>query len=88
MSGAHAKLPSMAVESKAIALTERLDALAAALRTAGVSPEQSASLLASAASATMHALTLDAILEEQPKPDARPQPVADARALRPVPLAA
>jgi hypothetical protein len=78
----------MAVESKAIVLTERLDALAAALRTAGVSPEQSASLLASAASATLHALTLDAILDEQPKPDARPQPVAAAPTLLRVPLAA
>jgi hypothetical protein len=88
MSGEHAKLPPMAVESKAIVLTERLDALAAALRNAGVSAEQSASLLASAASATMHALTLDAILDEQPKPAARPKPVADAPALVRVPLAA
>jgi hypothetical protein len=55
----------MAVESTAVALTERIDALAAALRAAGVSQEQSATLLASAASATMHALMLDALLEEQ-----------------------
>lgn len=88
MSGADANLPHMAVESTAIVLTERLDALAAALRAAGVSPEQSASLLASAASATMHALTLDAILDEQPKPVARPEPVAAVPALVRVPLAA
>jgi hypothetical protein len=44
-------------------LTDRLDALAAALRTAGVLPEQSAQLLASAATATMHAVMLEALLE-------------------------
>ncbi len=64
---------SMAVESTAVVLTERLDALASALRDAGVSQEQAASLLASAAAATMHALTLDALLDEQP---AAPKPVA------------
>jgi hypothetical protein len=57
----------MAVESTAITLTERMDALAAALRAAGVSPERSSMLLASAATATMHALTLDALLERPPK---------------------
>jgi hypothetical protein len=82
----------MAVESTAVALTERIDALAAALRAAGVSQEQSTSLLASAASATMHALTLDALLDEQAPAAAaavRPEP---ARAVEPmlvrVPLAA
>jgi hypothetical protein len=55
----------MAAESTAVALTERIDALAAALRAAGVSQEQSSSLLASAAAATMHAVMLDALLEEQ-----------------------
>ena len=77
----------MAVESTAIVLTERIDALAAALRAAGVSPEQSSSLLASAASATMHALTLDALLDEQPKAAAAPEP-ADAPVLARVALAA
>ena len=77
----------MAVESAAIVLTERIDALAAALRAAGVSQEQSSSLLASAASATMHALTLHALLEEQPKTAAAPEPV-DAPVLAPVALAA
>lgn len=66
----------MAVESTAIVLTERLDALAAALRDAGVSPEQSTSLLASAASATMQALTLDALLEELPSAFSQPKPAA------------
>jgi len=55
-------------------LTERIDALAAALRAAGVSPERSSSLLASAASATMHALTLDALLEEEPEAVSEPKP--------------
>lgn len=61
----------MAVESTALVLMERLDALAAALRDAGVSQGQSASLLASAASATMHALTLDALLDEPAPAPAR-----------------
>jgi hypothetical protein len=68
MSEAHAKLRQMTIESTATVLSERIDALAAALQAAGVSPEQSASLLASAAAATMHALTLDALLEERSKP--------------------
>lgn len=77
----------MAVESTAIVLTERIDALAAALRAAGVSPERSSSLLASAASATMHALTLDALLEEEPKAVSEPEPAAEPAVAR-VPLAA
>jgi len=77
----------MAVESTAIVLTERIDALAAALRAAGVSQERSSSLLASAASATMHALTLYALLDEQPRADAASEPV-DAPVLAPVALAA
>jgi hypothetical protein len=67
----------MAFESTAIVLTERIDALAAALRAAGVSPERSSSLLAAAASATMHALTLDALLEEGPKAVSEPEPAAE-----------
>jgi len=89
MSGTQAKLQRMAVESTAIILTERMDALAAALRAAGVSPEQSSALLASAASATMHALTLDALLEEQPKAVAQAESTAVAKpALPGVALAA
>lgn len=77
MSGARAKLQSMAVESKAIALTDRIDALGAALRAAGVSQEQSSALLAAAAAATMHALTLDALLDDAaPRPGLRPVAVA------------
>jgi hypothetical protein len=56
----------MAVESTAITLAERIDALATALRAAGVSQEQAASLLASAATASMHALMLDALLDDRP----------------------
>jgi hypothetical protein len=60
----------MAMQSTAITLTERVDALAAALRAAGVSQEQAASLLASAATASMHALMLDAVLDDQLTPAA------------------
>ena len=80
----------MALESAAITLTERIDALAAALRAAGVSQAQASSLLASAAHATMHALTLDALLDQQPQtatpsaPAVAPVERADVR----VPLAA
>ena len=89
MSGPCAKLQWMAVESTAIVLSGRIDALAAALRAAGVSPEQSTSLLASAASATMRALTLDALLEEQPQAVAQPGRAAAAGPAKPrVPLAA
>ncbi len=78
MSGARAKLQRMAVESTAIVLTERIDALAAALRAAGVSPEQSSSLLASAAFATMQALMLDGLREEPPATAVKPEPAAAA----------
>jgi non-ribosomal peptide synthetase component F len=67
----------MPLESTALVLTDRLDALAAALRAAGVSPEQSAALLASAATATMHAVTLDALHEGQPEPAAPAAPVRE-----------
>lgn len=56
----------MPSDTTARTLTDRLDALASALRAAGVSPEQSARLLASAAEATMHAVTLDVLLEAAP----------------------
>jgi hypothetical protein len=55
----------MAHDSTARNLTDRVDALAAALRDAGVSPDQSAGLLAAAARATMNAVLLDALLEER-----------------------
>jgi hypothetical protein len=53
----------MAADSTARNLADRVDALAAALRDAGVPPEQSAGLLAAAARATMNAVLLDAVLE-------------------------
>jgi hypothetical protein len=65
----------MAVESTAVVLTERIDALAAALRAAGVSPEHSSGLLSAAAAATMHAVTLDALFDEQPKASLVAEPV-------------
>ena len=55
----------MALDSTATSLSGRVDALAAALRAAGVSPDRSAALLASAAEAAMHALTLEALTEER-----------------------
>jgi hypothetical protein len=57
----------MATDSTARSLTDKLDALAAALRAAGVSHEQSSALLAAAATATMHAVTLDALRESVPE---------------------
>jgi hypothetical protein len=73
----------MPSESTARVLTDRLDALAAALRAAGVSAEQSAALLASAATATMHAVTLDALRERRAEP-----PAAAGAARDPLKLAA
>lgn len=49
----------------ASSLTARMDALADALRAAGVEPDRMARILGSAAEATMHALVLDALLDEQ-----------------------
>ena len=45
-------------------LADRMDALAAALRDAGVPQDRAARILGSAAEATMHALVLDAMLDE------------------------
>lgn len=50
--------------ASADALTEKLDALAAALREAGIPADRTATILGSAATATMNALLLDAVLEE------------------------
>jgi hypothetical protein len=49
----------------AASLTEKMDALGDALRAAGVDPERIAKILGSAAEAAMHALVLDAVLDEQ-----------------------
>jgi len=54
----------MAPDSTARNVAQRVDALAAALRAAGVSPDRSAGLLAAAATAAMNAVMLDAVLEE------------------------
>ena len=54
----------MPADKTARNVAERVDALAAALRAAGVPPEQSAGLLAAAATAAMNAVVLDAVLEE------------------------
>jgi hypothetical protein len=71
-------------ESTARNLTDCVDALAAALRDAGVSPEGSAGLLAAAARATMHAVMLEALLDDV---TATP-PASTAGASPPVSLAA
>jgi hypothetical protein len=62
------------MHSAAERFTERLDALAAALRDAGVDPERTVALLGAAAEATMHAITLDAMLEQPMQPEPRTQP--------------
>jgi DNA-binding ferritin-like protein len=54
----------MATDSTARNVAERVDALAEALRAAGVSPDRSAGLLAAAATAAMNAVMLDAVLED------------------------
>jgi hypothetical protein len=56
-----AKTVGVLPESTAFTVTERIDALADALRAAGVPEEKVAELLASAGSAAMHAVTLDAL---------------------------
>jgi coenzyme F420-reducing hydrogenase delta subunit len=60
-------------------LTERMDALAEALRAAGVAPDRVAAILTSAATATMNALVLDAVLENNAAP-APPQAADEQRA--------
>ena len=78
----------MAADSTARNVAQRVDALAAALRAAGVAPEQSAGLLASAATAAMSAVMLDALLEER-LPVAASVPVIEAGLVeQPIRLAA
>ena len=90
MSAHCAKLSSMAAETTAVVLTERIDALAAALRAAGVPPEQSSRLLSSAAEATMHAVMLAALHGERPRATLTHEPPAAGaeRRVRAVALAA
>jgi hypothetical protein len=52
-------------------LTDRIDALAAALRDAGVGEDRIATILGSAATATMQALVLDAVVDANRAPAAR-----------------
>jgi hypothetical protein len=61
-------------------LTDRIDALAEALRAAGVDDDRIATILGSAATATMQALLLDAVVEAnvapaRQQPETEPQPV-------------
>jgi len=58
-------------------LSERIDALAAALREAGVAPDRIESILGTAATATMYALMLDELTEEgaAPRPTQGVQPM-------------
>jgi hypothetical protein len=77
----------MTPESTARNLADCVDALAAALRAAGVPHEQSSALLASAATATMHAVMLDALLDEA-QPAAAAAPVVPLPVERPTQLAA
>lgn len=74
----------MAADRTARNLTDRVDALADALRAAGVSAEKSAGLLAAAATATMNAVMLDALLEhgEEPPPAPVAEVVAQAQPIR------
>lgn len=72
--------PALSTERTARILTERVEALAAALRAAGVDPAASERLLGSAAAAAMDALALDLIVAEAPSAPAPAAPVrAEAR---------
>jgi len=76
----------MADPDRSVVLTDRLDALARALRAAGVAPAASARLLGAAAAAAMDALALDLILADAPA--AAVQAAEPHRDAQPVPLAA
>lgn len=58
--------PADRADHTARILSERVDALASALRSAGVDPAASERLLGSAAAAAMDALALDLILADAP----------------------
>ena len=57
---AGAKLSRVAPDKTAASLAARIEALADALRAAGVPPERAAAILAAAAQAALDAVTLDA----------------------------
>jgi hypothetical protein len=63
------------------ALATRVEALAAALRASGADPEAASRVLESAATAALHALTLDLLLERPRRTPARRGPVAPAATL-------
>jgi hypothetical protein len=86
MSAGRAKLQWMATETTAVVLTERVNALGAALRAAGVSPERACGLLATAAAATMDAVTLHALLDDQPQMRASAESAATVAQQRPEPI--
>jgi hypothetical protein len=77
----------MSVDSTATALAERLEALAVALREAGIAPERAASMLGAASAATLHAVTLVALLRS-PVPAVAPAPAVEEPAEQQLPLAA
>ena len=66
--------------ASAASLSARIDALATALGEAGVAPERIASILDTAARATMYALVLEALADEgapaQATPDVEPVRIA------------
>ena len=75
--------------TSAESLSERIDALAAALREAGVAPDRIASILGTAATATMHALVLEALADgSAPTPVERGGEPRSARDVRPTRIAA
>jgi hypothetical protein len=73
----------MRPESTALNVIDRIDALASALRAAGISDEQASGLLAAAATAAMHAVTLDALVADAhapaPLPAVAPPPAVPVR---------
>jgi hypothetical protein len=77
----------MSVDSTAAALGERLEALAAALREAGVPPDRAASVLGAASAATRHAVTLVALLRG-PASTGAPAPAVEEPVEQQLPLAA
>jgi hypothetical protein len=77
----------VSVDATAALLGDRLEALAAALRNAGVAPERAASLLGAASAAATHAVTLVALLDG-PAPPVAPAPPVEEPAAQPLPLAA
>lgn len=75
-----------ALEERSERLAARVEALAVALQESGVSEETAARLLAHASTATLHALTLEALLA--PEPARSGQPAEKPRRKRSLPLAA